>query len=418
MPYTIKTGIMKYKDPVTGDYVGIDALEDPIGVKPIVFSLDNVSNVSGSYTHSTTISGVTSTMKPIALELGNPAAFLGNITVTCENGSITLSCPSVEGTSTATVTVEELAQNPNETLLTSEEFTILNGRIGTLANLQTTEKGSLVGAINEVNQKPNDVQVNGTSVVTDGVANIPVMGSSVLGVATVPFGGTKGIDINSSNELRTRASSSSGIKSGTDTYCPIVPYFQHESTFYGLAKAAGDTTQKTSSNTVGVYTDTAKTQIQKMLGVYHEWEEITNVTTTENLATVDVLIDSNGQGFELSEMYARAELPAPLTGTQDYVSAYAVIKRTDDAIGYRSLPTLRYSSGSAKLFPVYHAEIICGIIESYARQGTTYQSTQTQQGISTTETNAVSITGFRFAQYSTGTLIPSGTKISIYGKRK
>lgn len=37
--------------------------------------------------------------------------------------------------------------------------------------------------------------------------------------------------------------------------------------FYGLAKAAGDTTQSASSNTVGAYTDDAKTAIRAMLGI-------------------------------------------------------------------------------------------------------------------------------------------------------
>ena len=58
-----------------------------------------------------------------------------------------------------------------------------------------------------------------------------------------------------------------GIKAGSDDYRPIVPYVQDVSTFYGLAKAAGDTSQSTSSNAVGTYTDNAKAVIQKMLGI-------------------------------------------------------------------------------------------------------------------------------------------------------
>ena len=42
---------------------------------------------------------------------------------------------------------------------------------------------------------------------------------------------------------------------------------QHASTFYGLAKAAGDTTQPSSSNEVGTYTDFAKASIKSMLGI-------------------------------------------------------------------------------------------------------------------------------------------------------
>lgn len=48
---------------------------------------------------------------------------------------------------------------------------------------------------------------------------------------------------------------------------PIIPAVQYMSTFYGLAEAAGDTTQKDSSNAVGTYTAEAKTSIQNMLGI-------------------------------------------------------------------------------------------------------------------------------------------------------
>lgn len=63
------------------------------------------------------------------------------------------------------------------------------------------------------------------------------------------------------------ATSGDQIKTGIATYLPIVPYTQHESTFYGLAKAAGDTTQSQSSNPVGTYTENAQESIKTMLGV-------------------------------------------------------------------------------------------------------------------------------------------------------
>jgi hypothetical protein len=56
------------------------------------------------------------------------------------------------------------------------------------------------------------------------------------------------------------------VKVGTDLYNPIVSGKQHISTFYGLAKAAGADMGQ-SNNTVGTYTDAAKTAIKAMLGV-------------------------------------------------------------------------------------------------------------------------------------------------------
>ena len=73
---------------------------------------------------------------------------------------------------------------------------------------------------------------------------------------------------NTNNQMiMTYPAESGDIKNGTTPYKPIGRADQHEATFYGLAKATGDTTQSTSSNAVGVYTDTAKTKIKEMLGV-------------------------------------------------------------------------------------------------------------------------------------------------------
>lgn len=51
------------------------------------------------------------------------------------------------------------------------------------------------------------------------------------------------------------------------TNVPIPAHQTAAATFYGLARAAGDSTQKASSNAVGVYTSDAKTAIQNMLSV-------------------------------------------------------------------------------------------------------------------------------------------------------
>ena len=55
------------------------------------------------------------------------------------------------------------------------------------------------------------------------------------------------------------------VKAGTDTYAPIVPSNQKNSVFYGLAAAAGDTTQSKSNNAIGKYTESAMSAIYTML---------------------------------------------------------------------------------------------------------------------------------------------------------
>ena len=112
-----------------------------------------------------------------------------------------------------------------------------------------------------------DVQINGVSIVDNNeVANIPVASNSTLGLV-------RGIDTTTncaritSGFIGVYSATSQQVKEGTVKIQPIVPSNQHESTFYGLAKASGDTTQSQSNNPVGTYTDEAKTAIQNMLGV-------------------------------------------------------------------------------------------------------------------------------------------------------
>lgn len=107
-----------------------------------------------------------------------------------------------------------------------------------------------------------DVQVNGVSVLSDGVANVPVASTTDYGVIKVG----QGLFV-FQNKLNTDYATDANIKGGTSYYKPITPVLQHYSAFYGLAKASGDTTQSASSNAVGNYTNNAKDKIQQMLGI-------------------------------------------------------------------------------------------------------------------------------------------------------
>ena len=167
----------------------------------------------------------------------------------------------------------------------------------------------------DVSSGVSDVQIDGTSVVTNSVAEIPVAGVGRFGVVQVTAGAGGGININPSGGLLTYKAPTSEIKGGTTNYKPIVPSNQHESTFYGLAKAAGDTTQSSSNNSVGIYTDDAKIAIQKMLGIYQApWELIREDTfTNDTEADHFVTVDSDGLPFELTDIIVMFETPTQNT---------------------------------------------------------------------------------------------------------
>ena len=141
-----------------------------------------------------------------------------------------------------------------------------------------------------------DVQVNGTSVVTDGVANVPIMSASNIGVAKVKE--NLGLYIGNDNDLRVQRADNIMVKAGTQEYRPITPYNQDRSVFYGLAKAAGNTDQSSSANAVGVYTDDAILKIQQMIGLWkpkcylkYTQEEDANTTDTISFDQQDVSIE-------------------------------------------------------------------------------------------------------------------------------
>ena len=99
-----------------------------------------------------------------------------------------------------------------------------------------------------------DVKINGTSIV-----------DSETGEAKIPISSAYGIDT-SNKYIRIYGASTAEAKAGSHLYRPITPKHQHESVFYGLAKAAGDATQSQSANAVGTYTEEAKSAISEMLG--------------------------------------------------------------------------------------------------------------------------------------------------------
>ena len=162
-----------------------------------------------------------------------------------------------------------------------------------------------------------DVQVNGTSVVTDGVANVPMATKPLLPNQPGSYGvmrvGSLGVTLYD-DVLCMDTPTDAMLKNGTTRDRAVTVYCQDRAAFYGLAKAAGSD-EKNSTLPVGQYTDAAKIAIQKMLGIYEApWELIredtfTNATEADHIITVD----GNGEPFELTDVYIELWLPEQAT---------------------------------------------------------------------------------------------------------
>lgn len=200
-------------------------------------------------------------------------------------------------TSSNVIAIQDTQPTDTDTKIWLPETTETPVEVPTVAEMESALAG-----------KVGDVQVNGTSIVENGIANIPIASTTNLGVVKDT---NAGVTILSDGSLRTIVAGESSIKSGNVNYNVIVPKTQHQATFYGLAKAAGDTTQGLSENLVGNYTDEAKIAIQKMLGIYEApWELIQEETfTNEEEADHIITFDLNNNPFQLTDVIMSFELP-------------------------------------------------------------------------------------------------------------
>ena len=268
-----------------------------------------------------------------------------------------------------------------------------------------------------------DIRVNGTSVVSSGVANVPIAGTSALGVVK-PAG--MGINVNSSNgELYVGKASAAQIKAGATNYFPIVPSNQHDATFYGLAKAAGDSTQAASSNTVGNYTDTAKIAIQKMLGIYESpWELIREDTVTNaTSANIEITVDNNGNTFQLTSAILLFETPKQATQAkkEGYGAYYFYYKNTQSNIAGVSGTWTQAANADANGCSVVvesKDDLVIVTCQSYGVSGNFNNMRRAYKEGFTGQAQSIQvISGF----YISSVLIPSVTgtgHYKLFGKRK
>ena len=160
----------------------------------------------------------------------------------------------------------------------------------------------------------DDVQINGTSIVSDGVANIPFIGYSQHGIAKLSANtNTGGLSTDATGVIYIDHATSALIKTGTNRFRPVAPDLQHESVFYGLAKAAG-ADEKDSTLPVGQYTESAQTAIKQMLGVKDDYDSL----VVEVSGTDPVITGKASYRYNCGELYTLSITP-PETGTMDII---------------------------------------------------------------------------------------------------
>lgn len=122
---------------------------------------------------------------------------------------------------------------------------------------------------------------------TNYVKNTDFATSTKAGVVKASVAG--GLYINPSTGIMQVAGASPSLyKAGLSNSTPVTASVQDIATFYGLAKASGDTTQSKSSNAIGNYTDEAKAKIQNMLGVQPKFELGDGLQLVDGVLSLDI----------------------------------------------------------------------------------------------------------------------------------
>ena len=255
----------------------------------------------------------------------------------------------------------------------------------------------------------SDVQVNGTSVVTSGVATIPIGGTNQNSRGVVGAWETGGITVVQNGRLAINPATSNQVKNGEDLYRPLVPSSQHAAAFYGLAKAAGDTSQSSSSNAVGTYTESAKSAIKKMLGV-GQWEIIKTVTLAEDSASVVINTDTNDQSFKLKELAYIAAFQ-PSSSTTQNSNCYIRIDPYNYVANAAGIVRTSATNMSGYIKPVVTATSSSECTLAYTSAGGSYWNVK-----------AVTSLDHQYSEYfeiyTTGTAkMGAGTVITLFGIR-
>lgn len=158
----------------------------------------------------------------------------------------------------------------NEVVRSLAELTDEVGDISTALEAKA-DKSYVDEAISQIpTGSVDDVQIDGTSVVTDGVAAIPIAKYNEFGLFKVS--NTSGLSVNNEGSLSVYRAASSEVKNGTAQTHYLSPSLSNYVAFYGFAKAAGHD-EKSSTLPIGQYTEEAKTAIRTMLGLQDVYED-------------------------------------------------------------------------------------------------------------------------------------------------
>ena len=132
-----------------------------------------------------------------------------------------------------------------------------------------------------------DVQVAGSSVLVDGVANVPVASETKEGVIKAPLAdGTSGIQLDNDNRPCVFAASEADITARQTIYRPLVPARMDYAVKAAMCDGKGAT-----------WTDAEQKAARERMGVDKEYELIEEITLTENVTQIIRTDEPDGTAY-------------------------------------------------------------------------------------------------------------------------
>lgn len=172
------------------------------------------------------------------------------------------------------------------------------------------------------------VQQQGYLTSSTAIESIPLASTSTAGIIKLGAGLAPIVNMQDPNDESVGVvyADSASIKTGTTAERFITPYMEHAAAFYGLAKAAGDTTQAQSNNAIGTYTTGAKTAIKNML-------EIPSSDLFNSEKTVDLIVETTGKQTVEVPISSIASYPIVVTVSGVQMSGEYSIKYVNATLG-------------------------------------------------------------------------------------
>ena len=408
MPLTISSANMYYKDPTSGDYVGVNAVSDT-STNIIASRYEDLTfPVTGGVTHCIHEGNLYVAAQDIATTESWTAAHWTQVVIGDELGNLNNVLTAFEPSAydaTATYAVGDICWHENKMYRCNTAIT-------------TAEQWTAAHWTEIV--IPKDVRVNGTSVVdANGVANVPLADNNGTPGAVILSNGNYGISKAVNGVLyicrALNNQSNSQVKAGTNEIRPIVPYTQHEAAFFGLAKAANADMASLSGVTVGVYPSAQQVAIQKMLGVYEPPFELLNDITLTEEAYIELTADSNGTPYNLREVFVYVQYPADaLTAS----GGYGRYRFYDSDNHYANAETGKFTAGTTATFKIVHLKRYANMSmanftmkDNIGGSGQWRIKSAYSNGIMFDLGNIVKIAS------PSNDVEPAGTNIKIYGQR-